>query len=103
MYSTERPLFDNGNLYTTHTNFPTWEDVAFKLIWWIALGWAAAEAVVGIKQGYENIVLYKDVLVSVHTYSLDPQHGCSCRDWASGDFKPRSRYQKMVGEERNFG
>jgi len=65
-HSTERPLFDNGALYTAHHNFPTWEDVAFKRVWWVALGWAAAEAVVGIKQGYENIALYKDVLVNVH-------------------------------------
>jgi hypothetical protein len=34
-------------------------------VWWVALGWAAAEAVVGVKQGYESIALYKDVLVSV--------------------------------------
>jgi len=29
------------------------------------LGWAAAEAVVGVKQGYESIALYGDVLVNV--------------------------------------
>ena len=44
---------------------PTWKGVAFKRVWWVALGWAAAEAVVGIKQGYESIALYKDVLVGV--------------------------------------
>ena len=65
LYSTEKPLFDDGKLYNAHSSFPTWEDVAFKRVWWIALGWAAAEAVVGIKQGYENIALYKDVFVSV--------------------------------------
>jgi len=46
-------------------HFPTWQDDAFRRVWWVALGWAAAEAVVGIKQGYESISLYKDVLVSV--------------------------------------
>jgi hypothetical protein len=44
---------------------PTWRDVSFRRTWWIALGWAAAEAIVGIKQGYEGITLYRDVLVSV--------------------------------------
>jgi hypothetical protein len=44
---------------------PTWHDIAFRRVWWLALGWAAAEAVVGIKQGYEGITLYRDVLVSV--------------------------------------
>ncbi|PPQ73807.1 hypothetical protein CVT24_007259 [Panaeolus cyanescens] len=47
------------------SHFPTWHDDAFRRVWWIALGWAAAEAIVGIKQGYESIALYKDVLVSV--------------------------------------
>ncbi|KAF9481582.1 hypothetical protein BDN70DRAFT_991745 [Pholiota conissans] len=46
-------------------HFPTWQDDAFRRVWWTALGWAAVEAIVGIKQGYESIGLYKDVLVSV--------------------------------------
>ncbi|KAF9562887.1 hypothetical protein CPC08DRAFT_706404, partial [Agrocybe pediades] len=45
--------------------FPNWQDDAFRRVWWVALGWAAAEAIVGIKQGYESIALYKDVLVDV--------------------------------------
>jgi len=61
-YSTER-FQENTQRHKHH--FPTWEDGAFKRIWWVALGWAAAEAIVGIKQGYESIALYKDVLVSV--------------------------------------
>jgi hypothetical protein len=32
-------------------------------VWWVALGWAAAEGIAGIKQGYEAIALYRDVLV----------------------------------------
>lgn len=66
-YSTDKPRIEpHDGLLHTPRNFPTWEDVAFKRVWWIALGWAAAEAVVGIKQGYDNIALYKDVLVNVH-------------------------------------
>ncbi|KIK09613.1 hypothetical protein K443DRAFT_82511 [Laccaria amethystina LaAM-08-1] len=42
---------------------PTWEDPAFRRVWWVALGWAAAEGIAGIKQGYEAIALYRDVLV----------------------------------------
>ncbi|KAH6912037.1 hypothetical protein BKA70DRAFT_1422764 [Coprinopsis sp. MPI-PUGE-AT-0042] len=38
---------------------------AFARIWYIALGWAAIEAVLGIAQGYANLALYKDVVVSV--------------------------------------
>ncbi|KIM41803.1 hypothetical protein M413DRAFT_445020 [Hebeloma cylindrosporum] len=65
-YSAERmgllwPIVSAGHKH----HFPTWQDDAFKRVWWVALGWAAAEAVVGIKQGYESISLYKDVLVSV--------------------------------------
>jgi hypothetical protein len=51
--------------YYSIKHHPTWKDDAFKRVWWVALGWAAAEAVVGVKQGYESIALYKDVLVSV--------------------------------------
>jgi len=65
-YSSERmgllwPTVSEGHEH----HFPTWQDDAFRRVWWVALGWAAAEAVVGIKQGYESISLYKDVLVSV--------------------------------------
>lgn len=49
----------------TRSANPTWRDESFKRVWWVALGWAAAEAAVGIKQGYEGITLYRDVLVSV--------------------------------------
>lgn len=43
---------------------PVWHDPAFRRVWWAALGWAAAEAIVAIKQGYDNIGLYRDVLVA---------------------------------------
>jgi hypothetical protein len=75
LYSSQKPHFLKGSnevLYTPRHNFPTWEDVAFKRVWWIALGWAAAEAVLGVKQGYENIALYKDVLVSVRKSITKP-------------------------------
>lgn len=51
---------------------PTWRDIAFRRVWWMALGWAAAEAAVGIKQGYEGIGLYRDVLVSVRRVPSTP-------------------------------
>ncbi|CAA7262189.1 unnamed protein product [Cyclocybe aegerita] len=68
-YSTQRPQalslagIEDDALHKAH--FPTWQDGAFRRVWWVALGWAAAEAIVGVKQGYDNIGLYADVLVSV--------------------------------------
>ncbi|KAJ3516302.1 hypothetical protein NLJ89_g1205 [Agrocybe chaxingu] len=68
-YSTQQPQtlalagIEDDALHRAH--FPTWQDGAFRRVWWVALGWAVAEAVVGIKQGYDNIALYADVLVSV--------------------------------------
>ncbi|KAF8797555.1 hypothetical protein BYT27DRAFT_7204351 [Phlegmacium glaucopus] len=53
--------------YASKQGYGTWQDVAFRRVWWVALGWAAVEAVVGVEQGYESIALYKDVLVSVNT------------------------------------
>lgn len=35
---------------------------AFARAWWIALGWATAEVVVGIAQAYAQLALYRDVL-----------------------------------------
>lgn len=64
-YSTERFHPDSAAHAMHKSHFPTWRDDAFRRVWWIALGWAMAEAVVGIKQGYENIGLYKDALVNV--------------------------------------
>ncbi|KAF8890740.1 hypothetical protein BD779DRAFT_1516823 [Infundibulicybe gibba] len=51
---------------------PTWADPAFVRVWWLALGWAAAESVVAVKQGYESIALYRDVLVTVEKLHAVP-------------------------------
>ena len=42
---------------------PTWKDPAFSRVWWIALGWALADVAVGITQGYEQLALYREVMV----------------------------------------
>lgn len=42
---------------------PTWRDPAFHRVWWVALGWALADVSVGIAQGYEQLALYRDVMV----------------------------------------
>ncbi|KAG6826895.1 hypothetical protein H0H92_014001 [Tricholoma furcatifolium] len=47
------------------SNRPTVHDAAFHRVWWLALGWAATEAVVGICQGYKARALYSDVIVTV--------------------------------------
>ncbi|KII90064.1 hypothetical protein PLICRDRAFT_174858 [Plicaturopsis crispa FD-325 SS-3] len=43
--------------------YPTWRDHAFYRVWWIALGFSLAEVTAGTVQGYEQISLYRDVLV----------------------------------------
>ncbi|KAH8077103.1 hypothetical protein BXZ70DRAFT_1002933 [Cristinia sonorae] len=43
---------------------PTWHDLTFRRVWWLALGWAAIETIVAIVQEYQQIALYKDVMVS---------------------------------------
>lgn len=37
------------------------EDPAFSQVWTLALGWAAAEVVVSIAQGYAQLALYSDI------------------------------------------
>ncbi|KAJ7270620.1 hypothetical protein B0H12DRAFT_1320106 [Mycena haematopus] len=53
--------------------YPTWQDPAFRRVWWAALGWAVAEAVVSVHQGYAGIALYRDVLVPPSPPSNDPE------------------------------
>ncbi|KAI0316471.1 hypothetical protein OF83DRAFT_1126600 [Amylostereum chailletii] len=43
---------------------PTFRAPAFARVWWIALGWSLAEVSVGVAQGYDQLALYRDVLVS---------------------------------------
>ncbi|KIY52259.1 hypothetical protein FISHEDRAFT_56015 [Fistulina hepatica ATCC 64428] len=47
----------------------TWKDTAFARAWWIALGWALAEGVVAVQQGYACLALYRDVLAIVKRYT----------------------------------
>lgn len=42
---------------------PTWRDEAFRRVWWLAIGWAAIETIVAVVQEYQQIALYKDVMV----------------------------------------
>ncbi|KAH9922217.1 uncharacterized protein B0H18DRAFT_1018575 [Fomitopsis serialis] len=39
------------------------EGPAFSRVWWIALGWALADVAVGVTQGYEQLALYREVMV----------------------------------------
>ncbi|KAJ6554441.1 hypothetical protein B0H19DRAFT_1153532 [Mycena capillaripes] len=52
---------------------PTWQDSAFRRVWWAALGWAVAEAVISVHQGYAGLALYRDVLVPPSTPLSDPE------------------------------
>ncbi|KAI0659588.1 hypothetical protein C8Q70DRAFT_985300 [Cubamyces menziesii] len=44
---------------------PTWRDGAFSTAWWLALGWAVAEAATSVAQGYSQLALYRSVMVPV--------------------------------------
>jgi hypothetical protein len=44
-------------------HFPIHTDYAFFRVWWASLGWSFAEVVVAIWQGYEQLSLYKDVMI----------------------------------------
>ncbi|EGO20145.1 hypothetical protein SERLADRAFT_442291, partial [Serpula lacrymans var. lacrymans S7.9] len=41
--------------------YPTWKDPAFGRVWWLSLN--VAEVVIAIVQGYEQVALYRDVMV----------------------------------------
>ena len=42
---------------------PTWHDPVFIRVWWLSLGWAIIDVIVGIAQSYSQIALYRNVLV----------------------------------------
>ncbi|KAI0369330.1 hypothetical protein BV20DRAFT_946466 [Pilatotrama ljubarskyi] len=44
---------------------PTWRDPAFTTAWWLALGWAVADAATSVAQGYRQLALYRSVMVPV--------------------------------------
>ena len=56
----------------------TW-DPAFTRVWWIAMGWAVADVVVGLTQGYDQLSLYKDVLPPYSSPSLHESPSVSVR------------------------
>jgi hypothetical protein len=43
--------------------FPTYSDYAFFRVWWASMGWSFVEVVVATWQGYEQLALYKDVMI----------------------------------------
>ncbi|KAF4586291.1 hypothetical protein EYR38_010566 [Pleurotus pulmonarius] len=45
---------------------PTYHDPAFVRVWFLALGWALAEGLTAVWQGYGALAAYKDVVVSVN-------------------------------------
>ncbi|KAF8504285.1 hypothetical protein BU17DRAFT_101364 [Hysterangium stoloniferum] len=53
-------------------NCVTWGDSAFSLVWTLALGWAAAEVMVSVSQGYAQLSLYGDVVVDKDFPSAQP-------------------------------
>lgn len=76
LLSTAARLFTLALLLVRHHAvyaYPTWQDSAFIRVWWAALGWAAADAVVSVHQGYAGLALYRDVLVPPSPPPSDPE------------------------------
>ncbi|KAF7795104.1 hypothetical protein EIP86_006249 [Pleurotus ostreatoroseus] len=42
---------------------PTWHDPIFRTVWWLSLGWALIDVLVGIAQSYSQLALYRSVMV----------------------------------------
>ncbi|GBE86960.1 hypothetical protein SCP_1002050 [Sparassis crispa] len=69
---------------------PTFQDPAFHRVWWISLGWAAVEVAVGIAQGYEQIAMYKEVMVP------EDEVRALLTDWRNGNTGGESVTQHQV-------
>lgn len=84
-------------------------DRAFTQVWWLGMGWATADVVVGIVQGYEQLSLYRDVLARdrrershAHTSSPSPSRQKRVRssqptprDPAAGGLPPLSSTRSL--------
>ncbi|KAI0651139.1 hypothetical protein C8Q79DRAFT_996691 [Trametes meyenii] len=76
---------------------PTWRDRAFATVWWLGLGWAAAEAATGVVQGYQQLALYRSVMVPVERVRkiLDASRGPGGSQSTSGGESVRGSREYM--------
>jgi len=92
---------DSDSLVTSHDVEHQPFYTSFVRVWWIALGWALIEAVVGIVQGYQSIALYKDVLVNVdedgRPIGRDFEEGVQEGRTSDGNGKGKGKLAKMYG------
>lgn len=77
--------------------FPIWHDFTFRRVWWLALGWAAIETTAAIVQDYQQIALYRDVMIpeeQIAAAMARPESGSGSRFGASQEeiliLSPRS-------------
>ena len=89
---------------------PTWRDSTFRRVWWLALGWAAIETTVAIVQEYQQISLYKDVMIPEEQLAevMDqPADGSGSRFGASQEeiliLSPRSPEEMPALERQGSG
>ncbi|KAF9497362.1 hypothetical protein BDN71DRAFT_1588300 [Pleurotus eryngii] len=64
---------------------PTYCDPAFVRVWFLALGWALAEGLTAVWQGYGALAAYKDVMVAVN--AEDDREASPIRTPSSGNGK----------------
>ncbi|KAK7448423.1 hypothetical protein VKT23_013686 [Stygiomarasmius scandens] len=92
---------DSNSLFTSHGVDHQPFYTSFVRVWWIALGWALIEAVVGIIQGYQSIALYKDVLVNVdedgRPVGRDFEEGTREGRTSDGNGKGKGKLAKVYG------
>ena len=86
---------------------PTWHDGAFHTIWWLALGWALAEAITSAVQGYRQLALYRNVMVPLERVREILEQAKAQAHWGAGSMdgsreymplSPRSDRPVMAGE-----
>lgn len=84
---------------------PTTCDAAFRRVWWLALGWSCAEAIIGISKGYQARALYRDVLVTVRRSGSEAvtgkSYGTESRDLGPGASSSGSKSPRGKGPITN--
>lgn len=77
---------------------PTWLDPAFRRVTWLAIGWSLAEVVVGVVQGYEQLALYRDVLVPE---GREEEFLNGAKDGSLSPMRHMSRYSGSPSQSRS--
>ena len=74
---------------------PTWRDSTFPIVWWLALGWALAETTTSVAQGYQQLALYRNVMVPLERVREILAQSKAQAQWGTGSMDGSREYMSL--------